>query len=57
MLLADQRSVEVKNLDFISRSPDHRTVTIYSRGEEVEVIDLVHVVSLKFHEPDLLETE
>ncbi|CAN5735098.1 hypothetical protein BH20VER1_BH20VER1_19570 [soil metagenome] len=55
MLLSDQRIIDVQNLDFITLSPDHRTITIYTAPEEAEVIDLAHVVSVKFREPDLID--
>ena len=54
VLLADQRAIEVQNLDFISLSPDLRTITVFTSPDEAEVIDLALVVSLKFREPDLL---
>jgi hypothetical protein len=55
ILLSDQRVIEVQNLDFITLSPDHRTMTIYTSPEEAEVVDFAHVVSLKFREPDIID--
>jgi len=54
MSLADQRTVRVTNLDFVSLLGDRRTVAIYALPDEAEVIDLNLVVSLKFREPDLM---
>jgi hypothetical protein len=53
MLLADQRSVRVENLDFLSLSADHRSIIVYELPDHAEVIDPLLVVSLKFREPDL----
>lgn len=49
MLLSDQRIVSVANLDFVSLSTDHRTLTVYTLPDQAEVM----VVSLKFRESDL----
>jgi hypothetical protein len=54
ILLCDQRTIRVKNLDFVSVLGDHRTVAVYTLPDEAEVIDLDLVVSLKFREPDLM---
>lgn len=54
MLLSDQRKVGVANLDFISLSTDHRTLTVYELPDQAEVIDISMVVSLKFRESDLM---
>jgi hypothetical protein len=54
ILLCDQRTITVKNLDFVSVSGDRRTVAVYTLPDEAEVIDLDLVVSLKFREPDLM---
>ncbi len=54
ILLSDQRTVVVKNFDYISLSPDHRVITLYGLGDEVEVIDIALIVSVKFRDPDLL---
>ena len=53
MLLSDQRTVSVANLDFLSLSTDHRTLTVCTLPDQAEVIDVLMVVSLKFRESDL----
>lgn len=53
MLLSDQRTVSVANLDFVSLPTDHRTLTVSTLPDQAEVIDVLLVVSLKFRESDL----
>lgn len=54
MLLADQRSVRVENLDFWALSSDGRTVIVYELPDKAEAIDAGLIVSLKFREPELM---
>lgn len=55
LLLTDGRSVVIDHPDLVKGSGDERLLTIYSRPDQVEVVDLTHVVSVRFRLPHLFD--
>jgi hypothetical protein len=52
ILLADGRSVTVDHPDFLNVSPDWRLVTVSTVSGDIEIIDVLLIVSLKFRESE-----
>jgi hypothetical protein len=50
--LSDQRRVEIPHADFVWVMPGGRTIGIADENGAAEIVDLVHVTSLKLKEGD-----
>ena len=55
LLLADQRSVLIEQPDLIVATGDGTLVTVFRQPDDIEVIDLALVVSLRFRLPGLFD--
>ena len=44
--LSDGRHYEVINTEFLSHSPSGRTIVVHLPDDRIEIVDLLHVVSL-----------
>jgi hypothetical protein len=46
---ADGRALDVRHPEYISHSPQGRTVIVYGEGEEFSILDLLLVTEIEFH--------
>jgi hypothetical protein len=57
LCLADSRAVHVDHPDLLAFDRGKRVVIVYSSDGMVEVIDLMLVLSIRFHEPEFLHSD
>ena len=58
LLFTDGRSLVIEHPDLVAASTgEERLITTYSRPDQVEIIDLAHVVSVRFRLPGLFDDQ
>ena len=56
LLFTDGRSLVIEHPDLVAAATgEERLITTYSQPDQVEIIDLAHVVSVRFRLPGLFE--
>lgn len=54
--LADGRAILVEHAEVLGFDGGSRSIVVFTRGGIVEVIDLMLVLSLRFHEPNFVHS-
>jgi hypothetical protein len=57
LLFTDGRSLVIEHPDLVKGHGEERLITTYSRPDQVEIIDLAHVVSVRFRLPGLFDDQ